>query len=128
LALETEAGRQPSDAGDDNAEDQRKEFLGVPKIPNWVLESLAMTVTLKPDLEEELTARAQAEGLTTEEFVNRELEKIVAAQPQSSKLSPQERARLLLEWTEQHGYDGPPLSDYAESRDSVYKEREDAQL
>lgn len=87
-----------------------------------------MTVTLKPDLEEELAARAQAEGLTTEEFVNRELEKIVAAQPQPSKLSPQERARLLLEWTEQHAYDGPPLSDYAESRDSIYKEREDAQL
>jgi len=36
-----------------------------------------MTVTLKPDLEEELTACAQAEGLTAEEFVNRELERLV---------------------------------------------------
>jgi hypothetical protein len=37
-----------------------------------------MTVTLKRDLEEELSARATAEGLSTEEFVNREIEKMVA--------------------------------------------------
>ena len=37
-----------------------------------------MTVTLKPDLEEELTARAKAKGLTTEEFVNRVLERLMA--------------------------------------------------
>jgi hypothetical protein len=35
---------------------------------------MTVTLELKPDLEEELTARAQAEGLSTEEFVNRELE------------------------------------------------------
>ena len=87
-----------------------------------------MTVTLKPDLEEELTARAQAEGLSTEEFVNRELEKIVASHPPTSKLTPQERARLWLEWTEKHAVGGPPLSDYAVSRESIYEEREDAQL
>jgi len=51
-----------------------------------------MTVTLKPDLEEELTARAQAEGLTTEEFVNRELERLIASQPAESTLTPEERA------------------------------------
>jgi hypothetical protein len=87
-----------------------------------------MTVTLKPDLEEELAARAKAEGLSTEEFVNRELEKLVATQPQPSELSPQERARLLREWIENHSVGGPPLSDYAVSRESIYKEREDAQL
>ncbi len=86
-----------------------------------------MTVTLKPDLEEELTARAKAEGLTTEEFVNRELEKLVT-QPVPAQLTPQERARLWLEWTEKHAVGGPPLSDYAVSRESIYKEREDAQL
>lgn len=88
-----------------------------------------MTVTLKPDLEEELAARAKAEGLTTEEFVNRELEKWVAAQPrQEEELTPKERARRWLEWTEKHAVGGPPLSDYAVSRESIYKEREDAQL
>ena len=87
-----------------------------------------MTVTLKPDLEEELTARAQAEGLSTEEFVNRELEKLVASEPVAAKLSPEERARMLEEWTKTHAVDGPPLSDYAVSRESIYGEREDAQL
>jgi hypothetical protein len=79
-----------------------------------------MTVTLKPDLEEELAARARAEGLTTEQFVNRELEKLIASQPATSKLSPQERARRWLEWTANHAVDGPPLSDYAVSRESIY--------
>jgi hypothetical protein len=87
-----------------------------------------MTVTLKPDLEEELAARAKAEGLTTEEFVNRELEKLIASQPLQEELTPQERARRWLEWTEKHAVGGPPLSDYAVSRESIYKEREDAQL
>jgi len=87
-----------------------------------------MTVTLKPDLEEELAARAKAEGLTMEEFVNRELEKFLANQPPPSEITPQERARRWLEWTEKHAVGGPPLSDYAVSRESIYKEREDAQL
>jgi hypothetical protein len=87
-----------------------------------------MTVTLKQHLEEEPTARAQVEGLTTEEFVNRELEKLVVSQPTEPKLSPEERASLFLEWTETHAVDGPPLSDYAVSRESIYQEREDAQL
>jgi hypothetical protein len=47
-----------------------------------------MTVTLKPDLEEELAARAQAEGLTTEEFVNRVLERLVAQEKPAAELAP----------------------------------------
>jgi hypothetical protein len=87
-----------------------------------------MTVTLKPDLEEELAARAQAEGLTTEEFVNRELEKLVVREQSSPERSAEERARILEDWIANHSVGGPPLSDYAVSRESIYKEREDAQL
>jgi hypothetical protein len=86
-----------------------------------------MTVTLKPDLEEELRARADAEGLSTEEFVNRELEKLVASTTPASKLTPVERARLWEEFLEQFSVDGPPLSDYAVSRESIYT-REDEML
>lgn len=86
-----------------------------------------MTVTLRPDLEEELTAQAQAQGLSTEEFVNRELEKLVASMPSSSKLAPEERARLWREFIEKHAVGGPPLSDYAVSRESIYS-REDEML
>ena len=87
-----------------------------------------MTITLKPDLEDELATRAKAEGLTTEEFINRELEKLVVSASAESKLTPEERARLWEEWLESHSVGGPPLSDYAVSRESIYKEREDAQL
>ncbi|HMG76815.1 MAG TPA: hypothetical protein VK582_25310 [Pyrinomonadaceae bacterium] len=86
-----------------------------------------MTVTLKPDLEEELKARADAEGLSTEEFVNRELEKLVLSAPPASKLAPEESARLWEEFLEEFSVDGPPLSDYAVSRESIYT-REDEML
>ena len=88
-----------------------------------------MTVTLKPDLEEELTARAQAEGLSTEEFVNRELEKLMTSTHPSSKVTPKERARRWQEWLNSHDYiKAPPLADEAISRESIYREREDKQL
>lgn len=86
-----------------------------------------MTVTLKPDLEEELTARAQAEGLSTEEYVNRELERLVASTAPTSKLTPEERVRLWNEFLASHSVGGPPLSDYAVSRESIYT-REDEML
>jgi len=102
---------------------------------------MRMTVTLKPDLEEELAARAKAEGLTTEEFVNRELEKVVAAEslttdseldvnserPFHETATPEEWVSALEDFIRnfpQH----PVLSDEAISRESIYREREDAQL
>ncbi len=87
-----------------------------------------MTVTLKPNLEEELAARAKAEGLTTDEFVNRVLERLVAHERPAAELTAEERAQILLDWTANHAVGGPPLSDYSVSRESIYKEREDAQL
>ncbi|MDX6528083.1 MAG: hypothetical protein QOH41_373 [Blastocatellia bacterium] len=92
-----------------------------------MLELVTMTVTLKPDLEVELAVRAEAEGLSTEEFVNRELGKLVASAPTSSDLAPEERARLWREFIESHAVGGPPLSDYAVSRESIYS-REDEML
>jgi hypothetical protein len=86
-----------------------------------------MTITLRPDLEEELTARALADGLSTEEFVNRELERLVASTPPSSKLTAEERVRLWDEFLASHTVGGPPLSDYAVSRESIYT-REDEML
>jgi hypothetical protein len=87
-----------------------------------------MTITLKSELEEELAARAKAVGLTMEEFVNRVLEKLMTYEKPAAELSAEERARILEEWIANHSVDGPPLSDYAVSRESIYKEREDAQL
>jgi hypothetical protein len=87
-----------------------------------------MTVTLKPDLEQELKARAESEGLSTQDSTHRELEKLFDRAPSSSTLTPEERARMWREFIEREAIDGPPLSDYAVSRESIYGEREDAQL
>ena len=88
-----------------------------------------MTITLRPELQEELAARARAEGLSTEEFINRELERLViaSAHPMAG-LTPEERVRRWDEWVKSHDYiKAPPLSDYAVSRESIYT-REDEML
>jgi len=54
-----------------------------------------MTVTLKPDLEEELAALAKAKGVTIDEFVNRVLERLIAYKQPAAELSAKERARIL---------------------------------
>jgi hypothetical protein len=86
-----------------------------------------MTILLRPELEEELAARARAAGLSTEEFVNRELERLVVSPHPVAKLTPQERVRLWKEFLTTHSVGGPPLSDYAVSRESIYT-REDEML
>ncbi len=100
-----------------------------------------MTVTLKPNLEEELAARAKAEGLSTEEFVNRELGKLVASEPAATEpdtnaknerpfyetATPEEWVKAFKDWVN-HFPPHPVLSDEAISRESIYREREDAQL
>ena len=89
-----------------------------------------MTITLRPDLEEELAARARAKGMSTEEFINRELERLVIASTHPmSELTPEERVRRWDEWVNSHDYiKATPLSDEAISRESIYGEREDKQL
>jgi hypothetical protein len=87
-----------------------------------------MTITLRPDLEEELAARAQAQGLSTEEFINRELERLVTASAHPmAELTPEERVRRWDEFVANRSVGGPPLSDYAVSRESIYT-REDEML
>jgi len=92
-----------------------------------------MTVNLKPYLEEELAARAKAEGLTTEDFVNRELEKLISTKNRMTEhnastenekpfyQTPEEWVRALDDFIKnfpQH----PVLSDEAISRESIYRE------
>jgi hypothetical protein len=88
---------------------------------------MTVTLELKPEIEEELVARARAAGLSTEEFVNRELERLVASTPPTSKLTPEERVRRWHEFLASYSVGGPPLSDYAVSRESIYT-REDEML
>jgi len=65
--------------------------------------------------------------MSIEEFVNRELERLVmSAQPRST-LTPEQRAAEWDELLEKLAVGGPPLSDYAVSRESIYT-REDEML
>lgn len=98
-----------------------------------------MTVTLKPDLEEEIAARAKAEGLTTEDFVNRELAKVISTEKRVAEDNgstgneksfyqiPEEWVKALDDFIKEFPQH-PILSDEAISRESIYREREDAQL
>jgi hypothetical protein len=88
---------------------------------------MTVTIELKPEIEEQLVARARAAGLSTEAFVNRELERLVAATPPTSKLTAKERVHLWNEFLASHSVGGPPLSDFAVSRESIYT-REDEML
>ena len=54
-------------------------------------------------MEKELAARARAKGLSTEEFINRELERLVIASTHPmSELTPEERVRRWDEWVASH--------------------------
>lgn len=53
--------------------------------------------------------------------------RLVATTPNSSRLAPEERVRLWKEFLASHSVGGPPLSDYAVSRESIYT-REDEML
>jgi len=86
-----------------------------------------MAVMIKPDLEEALAARARSEGLSIEQFVNRELERAVARGPAAPEVTPEERLEGWHKFVTQYAVGGPPLSDYAVSRESIYT-REDEML
>jgi hypothetical protein len=67
-----------------------------------------------------LQAQAEAQGLT--------LAALLRSITELWNWSPEERARDVEEWANQHRSSAPPLFDEAISRDSIYGEREDKQL
>ncbi len=83
-----------------------------------------MTVTLhfKPETEAGLLARAQASGLTVEEYLLSIVERAVPLSS-SKSLSPEERATAFEAWARQHR-PTPPLSDYAVSREAMHEGRD----
>ena len=89
---------------------------------------MKIALDLKLELEEFVKAEAQARGLSVEDYIQQELEsKLRNAPPE--RVPYGERLRRFNEWVNSHDYiNAPPLSDEAISRESIYKEREDAQL
>jgi hypothetical protein len=77
-----------------------------------------------------LQAQAEAQGLPLAALLRSITELWNGTHDKSfyETASPEERARAVEEWANQHRSSAPPLSDEAISRDSIYGEREDKQL
>jgi hypothetical protein len=86
-------------------------------------------VQFRPEIEAELLSAATRHGQTVQEYVENAIEKTLAtdsalntaAQPSYHDLPPDEWIAKFNEWMDNLPHrDGPPLSDWAVSRDSIY--------
>ncbi len=91
---------------------------------------MTVTLELKPEVEERIVAEAKARGLSVETYILNVLEKEAKNGEASFALTsnPEEWKKAFLEWVNTERSAHPPLSDEAISRESIYREREDAQL
>lgn len=91
---------------------------------------MTVTLDLKPEVEERIAAEAKARGLSVESYILNVLENETTNGETSFALtaSPEDWKKAFLEWVNTERPEHPPLSDEAISRESIYREREDAQL
>jgi len=83
---------------------------------------MSIQIELKPEMEAELKARAQKDGLPVSQYVQRILEQHVPVQPIEPTMSPEERAKAFQDWAESFPYRrSTPLSDDAISREAFYR-------
>jgi hypothetical protein len=83
---------------------------------------MSIQIELKPEIEAELKARAQKNGLPLSQYVQRILEQHVPVQPIESTLTPEERAKAFQDWAESFpSRRNTPLSDDAISREAFYQ-------
>jgi hypothetical protein len=91
---------------------------------------MTVTLDLKPEIEEHIKAEANARGLSIEDYILNVLERDTANGEANfaTMATFEEWKRVFLEWVRAPRPEHPPLSDEALSRESIYREREDAQL
>jgi hypothetical protein len=97
---------------------------GVPTLSGREL-ALTVTLNLKPEVESGLAVRAQAWGMTMEEYLLYLSLKVESAVfPAIHKASSaEERVAAFEAWPASHR-PTPVLSDYARSRDEIYEGRD----
>ncbi len=86
---------------------------------------MTLTLELSPEREAALKARAQARGMSVEQWLLDLTELLV---PSTSiahlqKANPEEWARQFHQWAESHDRTTPLLTDEAISRESLYPDR-----
>jgi len=92
-------------------EETRAERVGV--------NDMSIQIELKPEIEAELKARAQKNGLSLTRYVQRILEQYVPGQPVESAMTTEERAKTFQDWAESFpSRHNTPLSDDAISREA----------
>lgn len=91
---------------------------------------MTVTLDLKPEVEQRIAAEAKSRGLSVETYILNVLEKEATNGEASFALraTPEEWKKAFLEWVNTQRPKHSPLSDEAISRESIYREREDAQL
>ena len=92
---------------------------------------MTVTLELKPEIEERVTALAARQGVSVEEYIQNFLESMASLdeEPSYDSMTPEQWATEFEEWIDSHDYiTAPPLTDEAISRESIYREREDSQL
>ena len=65
---------------------------------------MSIQIELKPEIEAELKARAQKNGLPLSQYVQLILEQHVPGQPVESAMTPEERAKAFQDWAESFPY------------------------
>lgn len=83
---------------------------------------MTITIKLKPEIEAELLAQAQANGMSLKDYLLSMVEGVALSASQKAS-SPDQRADAFEQWARNHRA-SPPLSDHAVSRESMYEGRD----
>jgi hypothetical protein len=96
---------------------------------------MAITLELSPETEILLTAQANAQGVSVQQLIQNAVELLLATSNSANSNTPsqldpnstEEWIQAFLNWSNSHSLDTPLLSNEAVSRESIYRDREDAQ-
>ena len=83
---------------------------------------MSVTLNLSPEVEKDLTALAEARGLSLSEYLQEIATREAAGRQTEAPATGEERAKAFIEWADSFP-DTPPLSDEAISRASMYLDR-----
>jgi hypothetical protein len=90
---------------------------------------MTVTLELKPEIEARVAAQAAAHGMSVEAYIQSVIESLAIPLDEAtfSNMTPEERAKSWDEWLNgDEGVTGPAFLD--DSRESIYRDREDSQL
>lgn len=96
---------------------------------------MAITLELSPETESLLVAQADAQGISVQELLKNAIELLLTTSRSTESNVPsqfdpdvtEEWIQTFTDWANSHSSDTPLLSDEAVSRESIYRDREDAQ-